>query len=104
MNTYAIQAIYNFEMSRWFRTIVQSIISPVIVTSLEPTLRSVTVRGSATPLAISPKSVGLGSALKRPADGVDSTGMLAVTMPPSVAGTFVSTLIRPLSGEPSVGS
>jgi len=34
MNTYAIQAIYNFEMSRWFRTIVQSIISPVIVTSL----------------------------------------------------------------------
>lgn len=34
MNTYAIQAIYNFEMTRWFRTIVQSIISPVIVTSL----------------------------------------------------------------------
>ncbi len=34
MNTYAIEAIYRFEMSRWLRTIVQSIISPVIVTSL----------------------------------------------------------------------
>jgi ABC-2 type transport system permease protein len=34
MNAYAIQAIYTFEMARWFRTIVQSIISPVIVTSL----------------------------------------------------------------------
>jgi ABC-2 type transport system permease protein len=34
MNGYAIWAIYHFEMSRWLRTIVQSIISPVIVTSL----------------------------------------------------------------------
>ena len=34
MNTYAVQAIYRFEMSRWFRTLVQSLASPVISTSL----------------------------------------------------------------------
>ena len=34
MNTYAIRAIYTFELARWFRTIVQSILSPVISTSL----------------------------------------------------------------------
>ncbi len=34
MNTYAIRAIYYFELSRWFRTLVQSIASPVISTSL----------------------------------------------------------------------
>ena len=34
MNTYAIRAIYIFEMSRTFRTILQSILSPVISTSL----------------------------------------------------------------------
>ncbi len=34
MNVYAIRAIYYFELSRWFRTLVQSILSPVISTSL----------------------------------------------------------------------
>jgi ABC-2 type transport system permease protein len=34
MNTYAVRAIYLFEMARWFRTVVQSILSPVISTSL----------------------------------------------------------------------
>jgi len=34
MNTHAIRAIYTFELSRWFRTLVQSIASPVISTSL----------------------------------------------------------------------
>lgn len=34
MNWNAIQAIYRFEMSRTFRTIAQSIISPVLSTSL----------------------------------------------------------------------
>jgi ABC-2 type transport system permease protein len=34
MNIYAIKAIYIFEMSRTFRTIAQSIISPVVSTSL----------------------------------------------------------------------
>jgi ABC-2 type transport system permease protein len=34
MNLNAIQAIYNFELSRWFRTLFQSILSPVISTSL----------------------------------------------------------------------
>lgn len=34
MNTHAIAAIYYFEMSRWFRTIGQSIAAPVISTSL----------------------------------------------------------------------
>ena len=34
MNIYAIRAIYRFEMARWFRTLAQSIISPVISTSL----------------------------------------------------------------------
>jgi len=34
MNIYAIRAIYAFEMARTFRTLVQSIISPVISTSL----------------------------------------------------------------------
>jgi ABC-2 type transport system permease protein len=34
MNLYAIKAIYHFEMARMFRTVVQSIISPVISTSL----------------------------------------------------------------------
>jgi len=34
MNTYAIRAIYRFELSRWFRTLVQSVMSPVISTSL----------------------------------------------------------------------
>lgn len=34
MNLYAIKAIYVFEMARWWRTITQSIISPVVSTSL----------------------------------------------------------------------
>ena len=34
MNFHAIRAIYVFEMSRTFRTILQSIVSPVISTSL----------------------------------------------------------------------
>jgi len=34
MNFYAIRAIYAFEMARTFRTLVQSIVSPVISTSL----------------------------------------------------------------------
>ncbi|WP_101758828.1 ABC transporter permease [Oceanicoccus sp. KOV_DT_Chl] len=34
MNIYAVRAIYRFEMARWFRTLTQSIISPVISTSL----------------------------------------------------------------------
>ena len=34
MNSYAIRAIYYFELSRWFRTLVQSVLSPVISTSL----------------------------------------------------------------------
>ena len=34
MNYYAIRAIYMFEMARTFRTLVQSIVSPVISTSL----------------------------------------------------------------------
>jgi ABC-2 type transport system permease protein len=34
MNTYAVSAIYQFEMARWRRTIMQSIISPVLSTSL----------------------------------------------------------------------
>ncbi|HEY0193848.1 MAG TPA: ABC transporter permease [Kofleriaceae bacterium] len=34
MNIYAIRAIYKFEMARTFRTMVQSILSPVLSTSL----------------------------------------------------------------------
>ena len=34
MNVYAVRAIYQFEMARWFRTLVQSVLSPVISTSL----------------------------------------------------------------------
>jgi ABC-2 type transport system permease protein len=34
MNLYAIRAIYGFELSRWWRTLGQSIASPVISTSL----------------------------------------------------------------------
>lgn len=34
MNFHAIYAIYNFEMNRWFRTVGQSIASPVISTTL----------------------------------------------------------------------
>ena len=34
MNVNGVRAIYRFEMSRWFRTLAQSIISPVISTSL----------------------------------------------------------------------
>jgi ABC-2 type transport system permease protein len=34
MNFYAIQAIYKFEMARTFRTLIQSIVSPVLSTSL----------------------------------------------------------------------
>jgi ABC-2 type transport system permease protein len=34
MNGYAIRSIYSFEMARWFRTLVQSVLSPVISTSL----------------------------------------------------------------------
>ncbi|MBX3529940.1 MAG: ABC transporter permease [Rhizobiaceae bacterium] len=34
MNPLAIQAIYRFEMARWWRTIWQSIVSPVLSTSL----------------------------------------------------------------------
>jgi ABC-2 type transport system permease protein len=34
MNLYGVKAIYRFEMSRFFRTLAQSIISPVISTSL----------------------------------------------------------------------
>ena len=34
MNYYAIKTIYLFEMNRTFRTLVQSILSPVLTTSL----------------------------------------------------------------------
>jgi ABC-2 type transport system permease protein len=34
MNIFAIRAIYMFELSRWFRTLTQSIMAPVISTSL----------------------------------------------------------------------
>ncbi|HEY1075383.1 MAG TPA: ABC transporter permease [Fontimonas sp.] len=34
LNFYAIRAIYTFEMARWFRTLMQSIASPVLSTSL----------------------------------------------------------------------
>ena len=34
MNYYAIKAIYMFEMARWWRTVTQPIISPVVSTSL----------------------------------------------------------------------
>jgi ABC-2 type transport system permease protein len=34
MNIHAIRAIYFFEMHRWFRTVVQSLATPVITTSL----------------------------------------------------------------------
>lgn len=34
MNTYAVRAIYKFEMARWFRTLMQSVATPVITTSL----------------------------------------------------------------------
>ena len=34
MNLIAIRSIYVFEMSRWFRTVLQSILSPVISTTL----------------------------------------------------------------------
>jgi len=34
MNTYAIRAIYRQEMARFFRTIMESLLSPVISTSL----------------------------------------------------------------------
>jgi ABC-2 type transport system permease protein len=34
MNRYAVKSIYRFELARWFRTLVQSVLSPVISTSL----------------------------------------------------------------------
>ncbi len=34
MNIHGIKAIYSFELARWFRTLMQSILSPVISTSL----------------------------------------------------------------------
>lgn len=34
MNTHGISAIYRFEMARWFRTLTQSIVSPILSTSL----------------------------------------------------------------------
>ena len=34
MNLYGVRAIYHFELSRWFRTLTQSILAPVISTSL----------------------------------------------------------------------
>jgi ABC-2 type transport system permease protein len=34
MNVYGIRAIYRFEMARWFRTLGQSLFSPVLSTSL----------------------------------------------------------------------
>src|ERR1700712_3117203 len=34
LNIHAIRAIYRFELARWFRTLMQSILAPVISTSL----------------------------------------------------------------------
>jgi len=34
INMHAVRAIYRFELARWFRTLVQSLLSPVISTSL----------------------------------------------------------------------
>ncbi|MFT3930191.1 MAG: ABC transporter permease [Spongiibacteraceae bacterium] len=34
MNIYGVHAIYRFEMARWFRTLTQSIVSPILSTSL----------------------------------------------------------------------
>ncbi len=36
MNVYAIRAIYKFEMARTRRTLMQSIVSPVISTATAP--------------------------------------------------------------------
>ena len=35
MNLYSIRAIYKFEMARTCRTLLQSIVSPVVLTSLD---------------------------------------------------------------------
>ena len=34
MNIHGVRAIYRFEMARWFRTLTQSIVSPILSTSL----------------------------------------------------------------------
>ncbi len=34
MNVHAVRAIYTFELNRWFRTLAQSLVAPVISTSL----------------------------------------------------------------------
>lgn len=34
MNYYAVKAIYRYEMARTFRTLMQSVVSPVISTAL----------------------------------------------------------------------
>ena len=34
MNWHAVQAIYGFEMARWGRTLLTSVLSPVLSTSL----------------------------------------------------------------------
>ena len=34
MNLHGVKAIYRFELARWFRTLMQSILAPVISTSL----------------------------------------------------------------------
>ena len=34
MNVHAVRAIYKFEMARTFRTLLQSVVSPVLSTSL----------------------------------------------------------------------
>lgn len=34
LNIHAVRAIYHFEMARWFRTLAQSLIAPVVSTSL----------------------------------------------------------------------
>ena len=34
MNIHGVKAIYRFELARWFRTLMQSILAPVISTSL----------------------------------------------------------------------
>src|SRR5690242_19466157 len=34
MNIHGVRSIYRFEMARWFRTLTQSIVSPILSTSL----------------------------------------------------------------------
>ena len=100
MNLPAIRAIYKFEMARWGRTFLQSIVSPVIATSLyfAPNFKAPAVMS--LPMNAALRIKGTTGAFGRLADG-RFVPLQHIAEPASPARDFVS-IAETFAGVPYV--